>query len=287
MPELPEVETIKLSLKPHIIGQKITQLKVLNPKSFNGSSSSILNKNITNLFRRAKMLVIELQDQNVLVIHLKMSGQIIYQSKSFSDQNFVGGHPTQDMLQDQPNKHTRVIFEFSSGDKLFFNDQRKFGWIKLLKTKDLEQFFKSLGPEPLEKEFTLDLFTHNLLKHPNWPIKLAIMEPKVVVGVGNIYANEALFNSQINPQTKVKSLSSQDISNLYQGIIKALSDGIKYGGSTKTHFTDSQGRKGVFLDHARVYGKDKTNCLNCHTEIIKIKLGGRGTFFCPTCQVLV
>jgi formamidopyrimidine-DNA glycosylase len=169
---------------------------------------------------------------------------------------------------------------------LFFNDQRKFGWIKVVDRESLavDRFLSSLGPEPLEKNFTSETLKQNLLKHKKTPIKVTLLDQSVVAGVGNIYACEACFNAKVDPRIKVGELTGQQFELIYKGVVQALKDGIKYGGSTKTHFVDSDGKKGLFLDHAKVYAGNKKPCIICGTEIKKIKLGGRGTFFCPNCQ---
>jgi formamidopyrimidine-DNA glycosylase len=283
MPELPEVETIRLSLQKKIIGLTIVSVEILNPKSLIGDNSLLTDQKITRIWRRAKILGIELSNITLL-FHLKMSGQIIFIGK----ERFVGGHPTQDMVGEMPNKSTRVIFTFSDGSKLYFNDQRKFGWVKVMDNEQLriDNFLNKLGPEPLEKVFTVEVLKKNLLRHSSQPIKVALLDQSIIAGVGNIYASEACFNAGVDPRTRVSALSDDQIKKLHQGVIQALSDGIKYGGSTKTHFVDSDGKKGLFLDYAAVYNRDKKPCRNCGAVIQKIKLGGRGTFYCPNCQIL-
>lgn len=282
MPELPEVETIKLFLAKNLIGLKIESIDILNPKSFTGDSTEILNKEIKDLKRRGKSLQINFGDKSLL-IHLKMSGQMAFRG----NKSFVGGHPTTDMFGDLPNKSTRVIFNLSGGAKLFFNDQRKFGWIKLIKNEDLllDKFLKNLGPEPLDKEFSLEIFKTNLLKRKNTTVKVAILDQVIVAGVGNIYACEACFIAGIDPGKKVNNLSDGELKKLHQAIIESLKMGIKYGGSSKTHFANPEGKRGLFLNYAYVYGREKLPCKICKTPIQKIKLGGRGTYFCSKCQV--
>ncbi len=289
MPELPEVETIRLGLQSKIIGQKIKSIQVLNPKSFFGDSNLLINKKISGISRKAKVLMIEI-DKYVLLIHLKMSGQLIfhhYGSPPSRGQRFIGGHPTKDMFGELPNKSTRVIFEFSDNSKLYFNDQRKFGWIKLVRSEELgvNSFLNSLGPEPLEKEFTFDILKERLKKKTQ-KIKVLLLDQSVVSGLGNIYVSEALFNAGIDPQTKTTDLNENQIKKLHRGIIKALLNGIKYGGSSKTHFVDADGKKGYFLDYAFVYGRNGKPCKVCKTLIEKIQINSRGTYFCPKCQNL-
>ena len=281
MPELPEVETIKLGLQKKIKGLKIKKIRVLSPKTFNGDPDLAEGKIVLNVWRKAKILGMDMGNITLL-FHLKMTGQIIFDDSK----RFVGGHPTEDMKDKMPNSHTRVIFEFSDKSHLYFNDQRRFGWVKIVNSSELigNSLFKNLGPEPLEKEFSWQILKNNLLKHKSMPVKVAIMDQSVVSGVGNIYANEACFDAKIDPRIKVKDLSDLQFKALHKGIVKALEDGIKYGGASRAHFVDSDGRKGYFLDYAFVYGLDKHPCKKCGTEIKKIQLGGRGTYFCSNCQ---
>ncbi len=290
MPELPEVEIIKLGLQKKIIGQRIKTIRILNPKTFQDSNGKpfkfaqgLRGQKVLNVWRRAKILGIDLSGDLILLFHLKMTGQLVWMK---SENRFVGGHPTSDMLGNLPNSHTRVIFEFSDGSKLYFNDQRRFGWIKMSSKLEFrsEKFFEKLGPEPLEKGFSQKILKENLLKHLSMPIKVAIMDQTVVAGVGNIYASEALFLAQIHPGKKVGLLSDLEIKKLHKGIIKSLQDGIAYRGSTMTHFKDTEGKKGDFLSHAFVYRREGQKCKKCKLTIKKFKIAGRGTYFCPNCQ---
>ncbi len=268
MPELPEVEIIKQGLEKKILGLKLKQIEVLNPKTFQGDHKLALGAKVVKLWRRAKLLGIDLSNQLTLLFHLKMSGQIIYLS-------FIGGHPTKDMTGEMPNKSTRVILTFNDDSKLFFNDQRKFGWIKLMEQEVVakDRFLQALGPEPLEPDFTWQILKSNLLKHKSQAVKVAMMDQTVVAGVGNIYASEACFLAKIDPRKKVKELSDHECSELKLGIVKALQTSIKHGGSIKDH-----------LDFAYVYDLAGKPCKICQTPIKKITIGGRGTYFCESCQ---
>lgn len=289
MPELPEVETIKLGLQRRIVGKTITNIQTLSKKTFIGNPNQIQGKKVLNIWRKAKLLGIDMEKELSLLFHLKMTGQLIHED----GKRLVGGHPTEDMVGPMPNSHTRVIFSFSDGSHLYFNDQRLFGWVKVVDSRfrgnDNEKnvilnLIQDLGPEPLEKEFTWQVLKENLLRHKSMPVKVAIMDQSVVSGVGNIYSNEACFNAKLDPRIKVSQLTDQNMKSLHQGVLKALRDGIKYGGATRAHFVDAEGHKGYFLDYAFVYGRDKHPCKKCDTEIKKISLGGRGTYFCPKCQ---
>jgi len=301
MPELPEVETIRLGLQNKIIGLTIKQVELLTPKSFQGNPKDITGKKIVGLWRRAKILGVVLESDFTMLIHLKMSGQLVYDSgkrpalPDGSRGRFIGGHPTPDMELQMPNRSTRVIFTFddplrprseTSGSKLYFNDQRRFGWVKIVDSGQgiVDSLLNNLGPEPLEKEFTWQILRQNLLRHKTLPIKVALLDQSIVSGIGNIYASEACFNAKINPKTSISNLSDKQFKDLHKGILKALQDGIKHGGSTRTNFVDSEGRRGYFLDYAFVYWRDKEPCRVCNTTIEKIQLRGRGTYYCPSCQ---
>lgn len=248
-----------------------------------GDPKKAEGKLVLNIGRKAKILVINLTGDITLLFHLKMSGQLIWMK---TKDKIIGGHPTADMQGKMPSAHTRVIFSFSDGSKLFFNDQRKFGWIRMVNSGQVagDSSINNLGPEPLKKGFTWQVLKQNLLRHKSMPVKVVVMDQSVVSGVGNIYSNEACFNAKIDPRLKVASLNDKQFQSLYQGIIKALKEGIKRGGSTRAHFVDAQGHKGYFLDYAFVYGRDFKACKVCGTKIKKIQLGGRGTYFCPNCQ---
>ena len=296
MPELPEVETIKIGLQKKIVGLKITKIQINSPKSFIGNPNLVQGQKVLKVWRRAKVLGIDLSPSlrgkdlgMTMLVHLKMSGQLIYipndKRSTTNDKRFIGGHPTPDMVGKMPNSHTRVIFSFADGSHLYFNDQRRFGWIRVTKGDlGIQGVLGNLGPEPLEKEFSWQILKENLLKHKAMPIKVAIMDQSVVSGVGNIYANEACFLAGIDPRTKVVRLTDRQFQALQRGVVRALREGIKYGGSTKAHFVDPEGKKGYFLDYAKVYWKNGRPCPVCKTEIKKITLGGRGTYFCPKCQ---
>ncbi|MDO8619611.1 MAG: bifunctional DNA-formamidopyrimidine glycosylase/DNA-(apurinic or apyrimidinic site) lyase [Candidatus Daviesbacteria bacterium] len=282
MPELPEVETIRVGLSKKIVGLKIQEIEAISPKSFLGNPQNVSGQKVLKVWRRAKVLGVDLTGNITLLFHLKMSGQLVYDGGG----RFVGGHPTPDMVDQMPNKHTRVIFNFSDESKLFFNDQRRFGWVKLVDSEQVtgDSSIKNLGPEPLEKDFTWQILKNNLLRHKSQPVKVVIMDQTVVSGVGNIYASEACFDAKLDPRIKVKDLTDTQFKKLHAGIIKCLKAGIKYGGSTKTHFVDAAGHKGYFLDYAYVYWKNSHPCKICGTEIKKVTLGGRGTYYCPACQ---
>lgn len=262
MPELPEVETLRIQLVRLLPGLTIKDIQILNQRSFVGEKRLVLGKKVNDVRRFAKMLVIDFSLELSLVIHLKMTGQLIYNGAI--------------------NKHTRVIITFTNADRLFFHDIRKFGWMKVV--KNVNDLIKNLGPEPL-RDLTIEKF-QEILKTSKRPIKLVLMDQQMIAGVGNIYANDSLFLAHVHPQTPANRLSDSQIIKLFDSLVKVLKQGIKLGGASKTNFLDVYGQKGKVQEHFYVYAKEGEKCINHCGEIIKrIILGGRGTFYCPTCQV--
>lgn len=283
MPELPEVETIRLQLEEKIVGLKITDFEVDTPRIFSGDKKNLLGRKIQGLRRFAKVLVIDLVSGKSLLIHLKMTGQLIYQKGSV---RVAGGHPIPPLNLPVPNKTTHVVFTFNNGAKLYFNDLRKFGWVRLVDTQGLEirELEKEFGIEPLSPKFTLEYFVQKLQKYKNRPVKLAIMDQRLTPGVGNIYASEALFLAKLNPNKKVSTLLQGEIKNLYSGVKQALTTGLKHGGTSAAAYIKPDSTLGVYLNYANVYNRAGQKCKRCGAIIKKEKIGQRGTYYCPSCQ---
>ncbi len=282
MPELPEVETVKRKLEKKIIGRQITKVKVLEEKQFLGDPKAIIGQKIKSLWRRAKILAIDI-DSLSLLIHLKMTGQIIYLSDG---KELVSvGHPLPFSANQLPNKTTRVIIDLDDGGKLFFNDLRKFGWLKLLNQKEVRKELSKFGPEPLKKAFTKKYLV-NKLGQTKRAIKTVLLDQKVVAGIGNIYASEALFRAGIDPRRQASSLSDQEITKLYQAIRKILSKAIDYGGTSAADqaYIQPDASPGRYQERLRVYQRDGQKCYRCGGIIKRFKQGGRSTFWCPDCQ---
>lgn len=287
MPELPEVETIAKQLRKVIVGKEIKSVEVLHTKSFAGDPQRLIHKNITGVFRRAKVLGFEIGEEIRVIVHLKMTGQLIWRPKEWSNNNrgseIVGGHPSEDWVGSLPSKHTRVVWTFGDDSKLFFNDMRVFGWMKLLQKDELEKLFDKSPPDVIDETFTLEYF-EGALKGVNRPVKIVIMDTAKMGGVGNIYANDALWESQVLPSKKAKDLTASETERLYQAVKDVINLGIKYGGATAANYVNLDGLGGSYQDHFRVYKRDGENCLRCGEKIVKDKVGGRGTFWCPKCQ---
>jgi len=285
MPELPEVETIKNDLARVIIGQEISNLEIGAPKIFQWggwSKKDLVGVKIKALWRRGKILVFELSNNLSLVFHLKLTGQLIYQNK----ERIAGGHPIPPLNLPVPNKTTHVIFSFATGTKLYFNDLRKFGWIKLLPVDEVKNLpaIREFGPEPFSADFTPKYLEEILKKKKNLPIKQILMDQKLIAGIGNIYAAESLFLAKIRPQRKAGQISVEEVGKLYQSIKKALEVAIAHKGSSSATFVGGTGERGLYLDYANVYNREGQPCKVCKTPIAKEKLAGRGTYFCPSCQ---
>lgn len=214
-----------------------------------------------------------------LLIHLKMTGQLIYiEAHSRGLTPLEGVRPR--------IRHTHLIFHFSDQSKLLYNDMRRFGYIKLLTKKELNEYFEKqkFGPEPLDKNFSLQTFKALLRKKRRGKIKQVLMDQTVISGIGNLYAAEICFYSEISPLRNVSALTEKEIKKLYAGIRKILAQAIKHKGSSVDNYVDAYGKEGDYVPLIKVYGREGKKCLRCGAVIKTIKLGGRGTYFCPNCQ---
>ncbi len=285
MPELPEVESIRRKLNTILANRQIQQIEVLREKSFlffPTFSQEILNQSILEVRRRAKILQIVLSGKRDLLIHLKMTGQLIF--VDVDGQRAGGGHPTADWVNALPAKHTRVIFNFTDSSKLFFNDMRVFGWIRSPLKIDVNKEFTNYGPDIDDPNLTVD-YLLNQAKRRQIPIKQFIMDNKVICGVGNIYASESLFAVGINPTKSAKEISKKEMTKLFKAMQKIIERSTELGGTTfDGKYVGVDGFAGGFQHELKVYGRAGEACLSCGAEIEKIKQGGRGTFYCPICQ---
>ncbi|SRR6266550_4298135 len=285
MPELPEVETVRLGLSKLLLGKKVTHIEHDWPKSFPGSDADarahLIGAIIQAVNRRAKVLMIELSSEYSLVIHLKMTGQLVFRG----EQSFGSGHPNKSLIGELPDKSTRVTFTFADGSKLFFNDQRKFGWVRLLPTVEVPaiDFFQKVGPEPLADDFTAKDFIARLRKRKS-AIKAVLLDQTVVAGIGNIYADESLWAAKIHPLSKVPDISESKLKLLYHELRAVLRLSIAKGGSTDKNYVDAEGKRGSYLTFAKVFRREGQPCPRCGTTIIKLRVAGRGTHICPRCQ---
>jgi formamidopyrimidine-DNA glycosylase len=287
MPELPEVETVRIGLARLLPGRVVASEHHDWPKGFPNADADVrqflIGAEVLSVTRRAKVLLIELSSQYTLVIHLKMTGQLVFNS---AVEHFGAGHPNDSLINDLPDKSTRVTLTFVDGSRLFFNDQRKFGWMRLMPTTEVMNldFFLKVGPEPLADDFTGTDFVQRMGKRPNSNIKAVLLDQTVIAGIGNIYADESLWGAKIHPTTLVKSLSDDQLKILYAELQYVLRLAIEKGGSSDRNYVNAEGKRGSYLSFARVFRREGQPCPRCGTIIVKTKVAGRGTHTCPTCQ---
>ncbi len=274
MPELPEVETIRRQLAREVTGAVIRSVDVRFGKRLNlpaaKFAATVRGARIADVGRRAKLLIFTLANGWTMVAHLKMTGRFLLVREGA-----------------RPNKHTHVVFHLSGGRQLFFEDVRKFGFIKLFPTADVARdvFEKEqYGPEPLEKSFGFDRFAGCLLAHASRRIKQALMDQTCIAGIGNIYADESLWRAAVRPDRRISTLSRSELQKLYRGILTSFRESIRYHGTSADMYVDLYGRQGSYVPRLRVYGREGLRCYRCGGIIAKTRLGGRGTHFCPKCQ---
>ncbi|HFI0255893.1 TPA: DNA-formamidopyrimidine glycosylase [Streptococcus suis] len=272
MPELPEVETVRRGLNRLVKGKVISKVEVIyTPMTKTGADTfcqDLIGQEVLDVGRRGKYLLIYLTDF-VLISHLRMEGKYNF----FPDQV-------------PENKHFHVFFTFTDESTLVYQDVRKFGTMELLGKADVEAYFLSrkIGPEPTEEDFDLEEFAKKLAKSKK-PIKSHLLDQSLVAGLGNIYVDEVLFKARVHPAQASNRLSEKQVASLRQATISVLQLGIEKGGSTIRTYKNALGMDGTMQDYLQVYGKTGQACPHCQTEIVKIQLGGRGTHFCPKCQV--
>ena len=294
MPELPEVETIRRGLGRLLPGKKIlSAIHIDSPKSFPNPTAEVdsfmIGASVVGVRRRAKVLLIELDSDYTLVVHLKMTGQLVYVDSSQSiEPRFGGGHPTDSLIGQLPDRSTRVVVKFTDGSTLYFNDQRKFGWMRLAPTISVPDidFMKRVGPEPLEIDFTAVQFIPRIRRRNNTTIKAAILDQSVLAGVGNIYADESLWGAKIHPSKRVRDVSDDQLAELLVQIKAVMTLSIEKGGSTDRNYVDAEGQRGSYLQFANVFRREGQPCNRCGATIEKIRVAGRGTHVCPVCQIV-
>ena len=274
MPELPEVETIVRELKKVLISRKIINVEIKEPLliGFPGNSvqfkEGIVGQKIINVSRRGKYIILVLSEEKRMIIHLRMSGKLLFKNS-----------------YDRYGKHTHIVFKLDNNKDLRFNTIRKFSRVYLIEDKCLENAggFVNLGPEPLGDDFTLRDFKL-LFKGRKAIIKSLLLNQKFLAGLGNIYTDEALFRAGIKPTRRADSLTDKELSKLYKAIRKVLAEGIKYGGTTFSDYVNAMGQKGDFQGELMVYQRGGEKCYNCGHKIIREKICGRSTHYCPGCQ---
>jgi len=269
MPELPEVETVRRSLLPHIKERVVHNVDILFPGAIQGEANQfvqhITGQTFADIERYGKYLAFRFQSGAYLKMHLRMTGRAVYVPAS-----------------QQLEKHARVRFVLDNGHELRFIDIRKFGRLAFApKRQHLLSMF-TLGPEPLTKAFTVEALQHAL--RGSATVKSVLLDQRRMAGLGNIYVDEALFRARIHPTRRVNTLTKKEIQRLHQAIEQALAEALEHGGTTIRNYVQGDGRPGEFADHLRVYGRFDEPCVTCGTTIQRIRVAGRGTSFCPQCQ---
>jgi formamidopyrimidine-DNA glycosylase len=290
VPELPEVETLRRSLARVLPGRCILSVQILDGKVVAGSPEvagrRVMGHRIGRAGRRGKVLILPLDGSGSLLIHPKMTGQVIVTVAG--DTVVAGGHPTPSMLRPMPNPTTRAIFQLSQATILYYNDARRFGWIRLAGPEPCatDPFLRRLGPEPLGQAFTVAALRGALTRHARAPVKAVLLDQTAVAGLGNIYTDECLHHAHIHPARPSGTLSSADARRLHTAIRAILRSAIETGGTSfASYVNDFRGRAG-YLDHAEVFRRQGLPCAVCGTPIARGTVAGRATNYCPHCQRL-
>jgi formamidopyrimidine-DNA glycosylase len=299
MPELPEVEALRLGLKSRLVGSKILGIKVKEGMgklvSSNGTTrvsdplkilefeNMAIGRIITDLDRRAKNIMIHLDDGSLFLVHLKMTGQLVFVSSD--NVKVIGGHPMQESTQDLPHKHTYITLELDTGT-LYYNDVRQFGYVLYFPSYTEFQklnHFDKLGAEPLSQDFDYNTFAKKL-KTKKSPLKKVLLDQTVVVGCGNIYADEVCFASGVLPTRMCDTLTRNETQKLYNNIKRILSHAVEQGGSSIANYLLADGSRGNYADYHNVYGKKGKPCVVCGNLLSSSVVATRTTVFCTHCQ---
>ncbi|NCD00555.1 bifunctional DNA-formamidopyrimidine glycosylase/DNA-(apurinic or apyrimidinic site) lyase [bacterium] len=290
MPELPEVETIRRDLEKEIVNKKIIALDIRDSKVVLGKKSNwekeLLGNKISKLLRVGKLLSFKLSTSKYVLIHLKMTGQLIYQKK---DKLLAGGHPFSKKSKEKavggelPNKFTRLIIELSDNSFLYFNNIRRFAYAKIVSERDWLKEKEKFGLEPKTDNFVFKDF-FKVINSRKSNIKSVLLNQSLIAGLGNIYVDESLFLSKIDPRRLSNEVSEKEAKLLFKSIDKVIEKALRYRGTTFSDYVDSKGNRGDFFNKLKVYGRKGKKCLACGEKIAKIKVAGRGTHFCPKCQ---
>jgi formamidopyrimidine-DNA glycosylase len=279
MPELPEVETIRSFLSNHILGNTIADIETIKTSQFHGSKEDATGASIIEVMRKGKVLALKLSNGLYLSIHLKMSGQVLYAAKKENAvyKNIIPFTGKMSL----PASTTRIIISFRDGSALFYNDLRRFGWVKVSKEPHVPG-----GIDVFSKQFTSEAFQSLFDKPTKRAIKVWLLDQDKLAGIGNIYANDALFLAGILPTRSVSSLSKQEITSLFEAINQVIAEGVKRRGSSSRDevYVTPDGTGGEYQNYFKVYHREGEACVQCKTKIIRIKHGGRSSFYCPQCQ---
>jgi formamidopyrimidine-DNA glycosylase len=280
MPELPEVEAIRMQLEKYFSGHSIQKVEIRSPRIFEGDVANVEGASFKEFRRFGKVLSLDLDNEFSLVIHVKMTGQLIYRGPNLKDEPKLSPKVTGGL----GGAHTHVVFHLDKDAKVYYNDFRRFGWVKVIRTDDVQKtgLVGKMGPEPLNT-LTLEYF-EELLRKTRRNIKVLLMDQAKIGGIGNIYANDALWLAKISPKRPANSLSEQEAHALFEAIETVLKKGMETGGASENSFVKPDGTEGEYQNFTLVYARQGTKCERCGTVIQKYMLGGRGTYECPSCQ---
>jgi formamidopyrimidine-DNA glycosylase len=286
MPELPEVETVRLQLLHKLKGQTIKQATVHHPKTTAHDTQfakRVKNKTIEHIDRVGKLMIFSFVNEPnfFFLAHLKMTGQFLFLDKAGNLGG--GGHTLSPTDTHLPNRHTRVSFLLESGDQFFFNDMRLFGYVKIATAKEVTEARSKFGPEPIHNDFDVEEFAKKL-KRRKTPVKAALLDQSFVAGLGNIYVDEALFVAGVRPMRRADKVTKSEAAAIAAASGTIMNASIAVGGTTFQHFVDTGGDNGNYTDYLQVFGKQNTPCPRCSTTIKKTRCAGRGTHYCPRCQ---
>ena len=296
MPELPEVETTVKGLNAKVLNGTFVSVwsdwekLIKKANNFLEFEKEIKNKKIIKIWRRAKNIIFDLSGGASILIHLKMTGHLLVGKWSRHsgippDAGPIWKPVKAGPLNDPYNRFIHLIFFLKNGQMMALSDARKFAKVELWKTKELlnSEEFKNIGPEPLENDFTFRKFKE-AVKNKKGKIKQVLMVPQVIAGIGNIYASEILWQAKVNPEKSVANLAEKELKLIYQAISKVLKLAIKLGGDSFSDYRKPDGTKGDFHIERKAYNREGLKCARCGTKIKRIKIAGRSTFFCPSCQ---
>lgn len=287
MPELPEVETVRMQLRRKVVGKTIESVEVFHSKSVAHDETiedRLQGKVVADIDRIGKLMIFSFVSEadTFLLAHLKMTGQFFYVDTQGAVSG--GGHTmTESAGHEFPHKHSRVAFHFTDRTTLYFNDMRLFGYTKLATAAEVARARGTFGPEPIAMDFDCANFATKLKKRKT-PIKAALLDQSFVAGLGNIYVDEALWRARVRPTRRADRLTKIEAAALCAAAGDVMRESIAVGGTTFQHFKDTGGENGNFTDYLRVFGQQGTACSRCNTTIKKIRCAGRGTHYCPGCQ---
>lgn len=286
MPELPEVETVRLQLMRKVIGKTIDSITVYHQKTIDHNQKftrELTGKTIDHIDRIGKLLIFSFvgETNRFLLAHLKMTGQFFYVAKAGDVTG--GGHSMTPNDMILPHKHTRVAYHFTDSSTLYFNDMRLFGYTKIATAAEVEKARSGFGPEPIDPEFDITWFTEKLRRRTT-VVKAALLDQSFIAGLGNIYVDETLWRAKVQPTRRANEVTKAEARAIATAAGEVMNEAIKVGGTTFQHFADTEGDAGNFTEYLKVFGKQATPCPRCGTLIVKIRYAGRGTHYCPGCQ---